>query len=118
MQERHTFISLLVFCIIYLVNICMFISIFNILFVIWRYRIKSNQIKFAMEFLWIPEKVRNFIMQYYSDFHMRFTTNQFTTSWQSLDVGIPMGRAISPIFFALAMEIIIRAAEKLDQVYR
>ena len=28
-------------------------------------------------------KVRNFIMQYYSDFHMRFTTNQFTKSWQS-----------------------------------
>ena len=69
-------------------------------------------IEFAMEFLWIPEKVRNFIMQYYSDFHMRFTTNQFTTSWQSLDAGIPMSCAISPILFVLAMEIIIRAAAK------
>ena len=69
-------------------------------------------IEFAMEFLWIPEKVRNFVMQYYSDFHTRFTTNQFTTSWQSLDVGIPMGCPISPILFVLAMEIIIRAAEK------
>ena len=69
-------------------------------------------IEFAMEFQWFPEKVRNFIMQYYSAFHMRFTTNQFTTSWQSLDVGIPMGCAISPILFVLAMEIIIRAAEK------
>ena len=39
------FISLIyVFCIIYLVYICMFISISYIVFVIWRCRIKSNQI--------------------------------------------------------------------------
>ena len=66
-------------------------------------------IEFATEILWIPEKVRNFIMQYYSDFHMRFTTNQLTTSWQSLDVGIPMGCAI--VLFVLAMEIIISSGK-------
>ena len=69
-------------------------------------------IEFAMEFFWIPEKVRNFIMQYYGDFRMRFSTDQYTTSWQKLEVGIPMGCAISPILFVLAMEVITRAAER------
>ena len=69
-------------------------------------------IEFAMEFMWIPEKVRSFIMQYYSDFRMRFSTTQYTTTWQRLEVGIPMGCTISPILFVLAMEVVIRAAEK------
>ena len=69
-------------------------------------------IEFAMEFLSVPEKVQNYIIQYYSNFRIRFTTNQYTTGWQSLEVGIPMGCAISPILLVLAMEIIIRASEK------
>ena len=69
-------------------------------------------IEFAMEFMWIPEKVRSFIMQYYSDFRMRFSTTQYTTTWQRLEVGIPMGCAISQILFVLGMEEVIRAAEK------
>ncbi len=54
-------------------------------------------IQFAIEFLWVPEKVRNYIMQYYSNFQMRFTTTQYTTSWQSLEVGIPMGYGLYDI---------------------
>ncbi|XP_072913309.1 uncharacterized protein [Hemitrygon akajei] len=48
-------------------------------------------IQFAMVFLWIAAKVRNLVMQYYNDFGMRISTQQSTTRWQSLDVGIPMG---------------------------
>ena len=44
--------------------------------------------------------------------HAFYNIAQCTTSWQSLEVGIPMGCARPPILFALAMEVIIRAAEK------
>ncbi|KAI8516566.1 hypothetical protein Bbelb_051470 [Branchiostoma belcheri] len=70
-------------------------------------------IKFAMQFLWVPEKVTNYIMQYYDNFYMRFSTSEYTTGWQRLEVGIPMGCAISPILFVLAMEVITRAAERM-----
>ena len=36
-------------------------------------------IEFAMDFLWIPPKVARFVMQYYQDFKMRFSTQQYTT---------------------------------------
>ncbi|XP_078679452.1 uncharacterized protein LOC144915086 [Branchiostoma floridae x Branchiostoma belcheri] len=70
-------------------------------------------IKFAMQFLWIPDKVTNYVMQYYDNFHMRFSTTQYTTEWQRLEVGIPMGCAISPILFVLAMEVMTRSAERM-----
>ena len=50
--------------------------------------------------------------QYYQDFRMRFSTQVFTTGWQSLEIGIPMGCAISPILFVLAMDVIARSAER------
>ena len=55
-------------------------------------------IAFAVEFYWIPEKLINYIMQYYSNFQMRFTTKQYISNWQSLEVGIPMGGQYLPSF--------------------
>jgi hypothetical protein len=69
-------------------------------------------IEYAMDFFWFPEKVKGYIMAYYDDFQMRFSTRDYTTHWVDLDVGIPMGCTVSPILFVLAMEVIIRAAEK------
>ena len=67
-------------------------------------------IEFAMEFFHIPVKFRNYVMQYYNTFKMRFTTSEYTTSWQDLQVGIPMGCTISPILFVMAMEVITKGA--------
>ena len=44
-------------------------------------------------------------------FMMRFTTKKYTTDWQRLEVGIPMGCTVSPLLFVMAMELIIRGAE-------
>jgi hypothetical protein len=51
--------------------------------------------------------MRNFTMEYYRYFRM-----QYTTTWHWLEVGIPMGCAMSPILFVLAMEIVIKAADE------
>ena len=63
----------------------------------------------AMEFFWIPEEVRKMIMLYYDKFLMRFTTNDFTTDFQRLEVGIAAGCTISVVLFVLVMEMILKS---------
>ncbi|GFN79042.1 reverse transcriptase [Plakobranchus ocellatus] len=48
---------------------------------------------------------------YFSEFRMRFSTNEYTTKWINLEVGIAMGCTISPILFVMAMEVILKATE-------
>ncbi len=72
--------------------------------------IPHSLISFSMDFFHIPEKLQKFLMCYYDQFQMRFTTASYTTRWQDLQVGIPMGCTISPILFVMAMEVIIRGA--------
>ncbi|GFO12063.1 reverse transcriptase [Plakobranchus ocellatus] len=48
---------------------------------------------------------------YFSGFRMRFSTNDYTTNWINLEVGIAMGCTISQILFVMAMEVILKAAE-------
>ena len=67
-------------------------------------------IKYSLEFFHVPERLKLYLMQYYDGFRMRFTTRSYTTRWQELEVGIPMGCTISPILFAMAMEVIVRSA--------
>lgn len=68
-------------------------------------------IDFAMEHFWEPGRLRDIVGKYYQKFKMRFPTRNFTTDWQSLDVGVPMGCAKSPLLFVLVMEMVIREAE-------
>ena len=60
--------------------------------------VPHSLIEFAMEFLWIPYKVRKFVMQYYKDFRVRFFTQEFTARWQNLDVGIRWDVPFHPSF--------------------
>ena len=70
-------------------------------------------IKFAMEFFHVPERMQKIILKYYDGFKMRCTMGQFTTSYQALEVGIPMGCTISPILFVMAMKILTKAAQNV-----
>ena len=65
----------------------------------------------AMDFFYIPEHVQTLIRQYYAQFHMRFITKEYTTTWQPLEVGIPMGCTIPPLLFVLAIEMVVRGTE-------
>jgi hypothetical protein len=66
-------------------------------------------LQFALEFFWVPGAVREMVKKYYGQFKMRFTTREYTTQWQPLEVGIPMGCPVSPLLFVMGMEVIIRA---------
>ena len=54
-------------------------------------------LKLAMEHFWFPSEVQNLLISYYDNFVMRFSTGEFTTGWQRLEVGIAAGCTISVV---------------------
>ena len=70
--------------------------------------VPHNCIRFALKFFHIPEKVADILMQYLGNVFMRFTTTNYTTGWQALEVGIMMGCVVSPLLFVMYMELILR----------
>ena len=58
----------------------------------------------------VPQPVVHILQEYFSGFMMRFSTKTYTTRWVPLEVGIAMGCTISPSFFVLAMQILLKAA--------
>ena len=70
----------------------------------------------AMDFFHIPEKIKNVMRNYYNKFRMRFTTENFTTDWHRLEVGIGAGCTISVIWFVLVMEMILRSADCSEEL--
>ena len=74
--------------------------------------VPHTSIKLALEFFHVPEKVIDILMQYFGNAFMRFTTNDYTTSWQAMEIGIMMGCVISPLLFVMCMELILRGTEE------
>ncbi|KAJ8016037.1 hypothetical protein DPEC_G00002970 [Dallia pectoralis] len=64
----------------------------------------------SFSFFHVPSIVTNLVKAYFKDLQLCFTTADFTTSWQCLEVGIMAGCTISPLAFTMAMEVIIRAS--------
>lgn len=60
----------------------------------------------------VPAHIIKLINNYYSDFKMRFTTSDFTTEWQKLEVGIITGCTLSVVLFSASMYVLVKAAEK------
>ena len=60
-----------------------------------------------MEFLWIPEDIKNLISAYFKCTYVKFSNN--STNWQKLNIG--MVCVISPLLFLLVMEMILRSVD-------
>ena len=73
--------------------------------------VPHQMIQLALRMYHVPEDIQVKLDDYFSGFRMRFSTNSHTTDWINLEIGIAMGCAISPILFAMAMEVILKAAE-------
>lgn len=65
----------------------------------------------ALKFFHVPEVVIGWLMEYYKKFRMRFSVEGYTTRWQKLEVGVPMGCTVSPLLFVLAMEMLLRGVD-------
>ncbi|XP_076860736.1 uncharacterized protein LOC143513938 [Brachyhypopomus gauderio] len=59
----------------------------------------------------ISEKINKLIWDYYSSFSLRFTSGSVTSAWHRLEKGIITGCTISVVLFALAMNMMVKAAE-------
>lgn len=51
------------------------------------------------------------LIDYYSKFSLRVSTGQLTSDWHQFEVGIITGCTISVTLFALAMNMMVKAAE-------
>ena len=58
----------------------------------------------------VLRKISKMLDRYFGIFTMRFSTNECTKNWVSLDVTIAMGCAIYPILFVLATQVILNSA--------
>ncbi|GFO19623.1 reverse transcriptase [Plakobranchus ocellatus] len=65
----------------------------------------------ALRMYHVPEVIQVMLDDYFSGFHMRFSTNDFTTNWINLEVRIAMGCTISSTLFVIVIEVILKAAE-------
>ena len=72
-------------------------------------------IKRAMAQYHIPNKMQDIILRYYSNIKVRFTMRTFTTKYQRLEKGIVTGCTVSVILFVMAINLIIKIAEKEDR---
>ena len=64
----------------------------------------------SFNFFHVPKPITTLVKAYFQDLQLCFTTPDFTTTWQRLEVGIMAGCTISPLAFTMAMEVIIRAS--------
>lgn len=65
----------------------------------------------AFEFFQVPDEITRLVKAYFEDIQFCFSTGEFVTSWQRLEIGIMAGCTISPLAFTMAMEVIIRASK-------
>ena len=60
----------------------------------------------------IPNKIQDIILRYYSNIKVRFTTRTFTTKYQWVEKGIVTGCTVSVIYIVMAINLIVKIAEK------
>ncbi|XP_054628013.1 uncharacterized protein LOC129179159 [Dunckerocampus dactyliophorus] len=60
----------------------------------------------------VPRKIKDLILNYYGNFRLRVTSGSTTSDWHRLEKGIITGCTISVSLFALAMNMVVKAAER------
>ena len=62
----------------------------------------------VLDFFYVPAEVKEALAKYFGA--VKFTTKNYTTNWQDLEIGIMMGCVISALLFMMCMELILRGA--------
>lgn len=64
----------------------------------------------AFDFFSVPEEITGLSKSYFQDVQLCVTTDEYTTGWQQLEIGIMAGCTILPLAFIMTKEVIIRAS--------
>ncbi|XP_048863711.1 uncharacterized protein LOC125738598 [Brienomyrus brachyistius] len=73
--------------------------------------IPHKLVETTLDHHYIPDKIKDLILNYYGNFRLRVTSGSITSNWYRLEKGIITGCTISVILFALAMNMLVKAAE-------
>ena len=73
--------------------------------------IPHSLVKEALKRYHVPNKIIEIIVDYYHNFQIRTVSGNTTLAWHYLERGIITGCTISATLFALAMNMLIKAAE-------
>lgn len=73
--------------------------------------IPHKLVEVVLEKYHVPQKVKHLILDYYDRFSLRVSSGQMTSDRHHLEVGIITGCTISVTLFALAMNMLLKAAE-------
>ncbi|KAL7836380.1 hypothetical protein AOLI_G00276640 [Acnodon oligacanthus] len=77
-------------------------------------KVPHKLVEFALELFHIPACTVTIIAKYFSNLHMSFAMDGFTTGWQRLEVGIAKAAAPYPPFlFVAAFEVILIGARQV-----
>jgi len=73
--------------------------------------IPHSDILAALNFFHVPETITKLVRNFLKDLQFCITTAEYTTSWQSLEVGIMAGCTIFSLAFTMTIEVIIWASK-------
>nr|XP_014269084.2 uncharacterized protein LOC106676625 [Maylandia zebra] len=73
--------------------------------------IPHKLVEHALHLHHVPSKIKDLILDYYANFRLRVTSRAVTSDWHRLQKGIITGCTISVTLFALAMNMVVKAAE-------
>ncbi|XP_057679566.1 uncharacterized protein LOC130908003 [Corythoichthys intestinalis] len=73
--------------------------------------IPHKLVELALHLHHVPSKIKDLILDYYGNFRIRVTSGSVTSDWHRLEKGIITGCTISVVLFALAMNMVVKAAE-------
>ncbi|KAJ3581220.1 hypothetical protein NHX12_016899, partial [Muraenolepis orangiensis] len=73
--------------------------------------IPHKLVQFTLTKHHVPSRCRDLIADYYSNFRMRVSSGEITSSWHNVEIGIITGCTISVTLFSLAMNMLTKSAE-------
>ena len=73
--------------------------------------VPRQMILLSLRMYHILEEISKMLGTYFDGVLVRFNTKEYTTNQNMLEVGIAMGCSVSPIHFALAMQLLLKATE-------
>jgi len=66
----------------------------------------------ALDHYQIPDHIKKIINSYFGGIQLRFTAENYTTSWQRLEKGIVTGCTISPILCVVGTNLIMKVTDR------
>ena len=69
--------------------------------------IRHMLVQFAMKWYYVPQRICDLLFRYYEDIFLRVVTDNWTSDYFHLAIGVPQGCTASTIMFDVAFQVVI-----------